>query len=41
MTRYSDFGYGEILRMIPYEAEIFVAQSIKAMRKEKEARKNK
>jgi len=39
MTRYSDFSYSEILKFPPYDFEIFMAQTIKAIKKEKEARK--
>jgi hypothetical protein len=41
MTRYSDFSYSELIKLPPYELEIFMSQTIKAVKKEKEARESK
>jgi hypothetical protein len=38
MTRYSDYSHAEIMKLIPYEMEIFTALTLQAMEQEKEQR---
>ena len=40
ITRYGDFNYAEVMRMIPYEIEIFVALTLNALEEEKAKREN-
>lgn len=41
MVRYSDFNLTEINRMLPYELEIYVSLTLKAMKEEREQRNRK
>lgn len=38
ITRYGDYTHAEIMKMIPYETEIFVALTLNAMEEEKRKR---
>ena len=38
VTRYGDFTYAELIKMVPYEIEIFIALTMAAMEEEKRQR---
>jgi hypothetical protein len=38
MTRYGDYQHAEIMKMTPYEFEIFTAMTLNALKEEKEQR---
>ncbi len=41
MTRYGDYSHSEIMKLTPYELEIFTALTLKAMDEEKKKREQK
>ncbi len=41
MTRYGDYSHSEIMKLAPYELEIFTALTLKAMDEEKKKREQK
>lgn len=40
MTRYGNYGHAEIMKLTPYEFEIFTALTLNALKEEKEQRDN-
>lgn len=41
MTRYGNYSHAEIMKLTPYEMEIFTALTLSAMEEEKKQRDNK
>lgn len=40
MTRYGNYNHAEIMKLLPYEMEIFTALTLQAMEEEKDKRDN-
>ena len=40
MVRYGDYSHAEIMKLTPYEMEIFTALTLSAMEEEKQKREN-